>query len=193
MIAHLRGAITKGAPGEVTVDVAGVGYRVRLPINDWDSLLDGSSRLLWISTYVREDRFDLFGFVEESSRTLFQELIERPGIGPRIALELCAVARPLLLQAINEQDPALLQTVKGIGKKTAEKLLLELKGLSEKCPDIFLAEHESASGGSGYDRDTIAALAQLGYATPEILRIMPTLPKDLKTTEERVTAALRSL
>ncbi len=193
MIAHLRGTIVKGKAGEATVEVNGVGYGVQLPLHDWEVLIDGGARLLWISTYVREDRFSLFGFLEPSTRTLFEELIERPGIGPRIALELCAVPRALLLQAINEQDAALLMGVKGIGKKTAEKLLLELKGLSEKHPDIFLQTDGRKLAPGGYDQDTIAALAQLGYATPDILRILPSLPKNLKSTEERVTAALRAL
>ena len=192
MISHLRGDVTKGHTGEVTGDVTGVGYRVLMPVSDWEEVRDGSTRLIWISTYVREDRLDLFGFLEQSTRTLFQRLIDRPGIGPKLGLELCAVPRSLLLQAINEQDPALLATVKGIGKKTAEKLLLELKDLSEKQPDIFLGITQG-KGGGGYDQDTIAALTQLGYKAPDILRILPTLPKDLKTTEERVTAALRSL
>ncbi len=193
MIAHLRGVITKGAPGDATVDVSGVGYRVRMPAPEWDLISDGSSRQLWISTYVREDRLELFGFTDPLLRVLFDELIDRPGIGPRMALELCAVPRSLLLQAINEQDSALLSTVKGIGKKTAEKLLIELKGLSEKRPEIFLGMTGRDQKGGGYDQDTIAALSQLGYSTPDILRILPSLPKNLKSTEERVTAALRAL
>lgn len=193
MIGHVRGVITKGTPGDASVDVGGVGYRVHLPLPDWDQVHDGASRQIWVTTYVREDRFELFGFLEQATRTLFEELIARPGIGPRIALELCAVPRSLLLQAINEQDSALLSTVKGIGRKTAEKLLVELKGLAEKHPDIFLRPDGTREKGVGYDQDTIAALTQLGFATPDILRILPNLPKNLKTTEERVTAALRSL
>lgn len=193
MIAHLRGTIAKGTVGNVTVDIGGVGYRVQIPIHNWELLREGALERLWITTYVREDRLELYGFLEKQLRTLFEELINRPGIGPRLALELCAVPRLVLLQALNEQDSGLLMTVKGIGKKTADKLLLELKALSEKHPEIFLGADGRDRAHTGYDQDTIAALAQLGYSTPDILRILPTLPKKLKTTEERVTAALRAL
>lgn len=193
MIAHLRGVITKGRPGEVSVDVHGVGYKALLPMSDWDAILDGSSRQLWISTYVREDRLDLFGFIEQQTRTLFEQLINCQGIGPRMGLELCAVPRAILLQAVNEQDSALLTNVKGIGKKTAEKLLIELKTLADKHPEIFLGSNGKMASGSVYDQDAIAALSQLGYSTADILKILPSLPKNLKSTEERVTAALRAL
>lgn len=193
MISRLRGTIMKEKPGAAVVDVSGVGYGVQLPAQDWEMLRDGATANLWITTYVREDRLSLFGFLEKTTRTLFEELIECPGIGPRLGLELCAVPRGMLLQAINEKESGLLRSIKGIGAKTAEKLLLELRSLSEKHPDIFLEHGPVATHGGGYDRDTIDALTQLGYSTPDILRILPALPKDLQTTSERVTAALRAL
>lgn len=192
MIAHLRGTISKGSTGEATVDVGGVGYRVSMPLDDWDALTEGEAATIWVSTYVREDRLDLFGFTDRPTRTLFEELIERPGIGPRMGLELCAVPRSLLLRAIHEQDPALLQSVKGIGKKTAEKLVLELKEVAEKHPEAF-AEVRDHIAPAQFDQDTIAALTQLGFAASDIISVLKTIPKDLTTTEQRVTAALRSL
>jgi holliday junction DNA helicase RuvA len=193
VIALLRGIIGKEAPGEATVDVGGVGYKVHMPINAWDALLDGAEATVWVSTYVREDRLDLFGFADRLSRVLFEELIGRPGIGPRTALELCAVPRSLLSRAIYEQDASLLTSVKGIGKKTAEKLIVELKEVGEKHPDILAEPSGGTSVPAKFDRDAIAALTQLGYATSDVLKILDTLPKELKTTEERVTAALRAL
>lgn len=192
MIAHLRGVIGKEAPGEATVDVNGVGYKVILPLNAWDAFLDGQEATVWVSTYVREDRLDLFGFADRLSRVLFEELIGRPGIGPRTAMELCAVPRSMLARAIQEQDSALLATVKGIGKKTAEKLIVELKEVAEKHP-MLLAEAGPLGLPAQFDRDAIAALTQLGYSTSEVVKALETLPKDLKTTEDRVTAALRTL
>lgn len=192
MIAHLRGVIGKETPGVATVDVNGVGYRVLMPVNDWDSVLDSANVHVFVHTYVREDRMDLYGFLEAGARTLFQELINLNGIGPRMGLELCSVPRGLLLNAVQQKDPALLQTIKGIGKKSAEKLLVELNSLVENQPQIF-------SGGGDhplnarFDQDTVAALSQLGFATGDILRVLEALPADLGTTEERVTAALRSL
>ena len=117
MIAHLRGIISKGEPGEVTVDVGGVGYRVMVPLNAWDTLVDESTDILWVSTYVREDRLDLFGFTDRITRTLFEGLIGRPGIGPKLGLELCGVPRSLLAQAVQEQDGGILTSIKGIGHR----------------------------------------------------------------------------
>lgn len=192
MISHLRGTINKGGPGEVTVDVGGVGYRVLMPLHDWDAILDEATAHVFVSTYVREDRFDLYGFLDAGTRMLFEELIQLNGIGPRMGLELCSVPRGILSRAIAEKDPSLLQSIKGIGKKTAEKLLLELSSLAERAPQVFVG-NETATLGAKYDRDTVAALTQLGFSTQDILRVLETLPHDLTTTEERIAAALRAL
>ncbi len=193
MIAHLRGTISKINPGDVTVDVNGVGYKVSVPVTLWDELEDGSVTLIQISTYVREDRFELFGFAEAHTKKLFEELIQISGIGPRLGLELCAVPRGLLTQAINEEDPSILSSIKGIGRKTSEKLLVELRSLAEKYPHIFMTSDTSGPTGTRYDRDAIAALTQLGFETKHIMRVLEEIPQNLTTTEDRVTAALRSL
>lgn len=193
MIAHLRGVIGKVAPGEATIDVNGVGYKVRMPVHDWDSVQNGANVHVSVSTYVREDRLDLYGFLDAGTRVLFEKLIDISGIGPRMGLELCSVPRSMLAQAVQEKDPAILTSVKGVGRKSAEKLLVELASLAEREPHIFLFDKESNPIGAKFDQDTVAALTQLGFATPEILRVLETLPATLETTEERVTAALRSL
>ncbi len=192
MIAHLRGTVTKGMPGECSLDVHGVGYRVTIPTNTWDELADGVETMLWISTYVREDRLELYGFADAETRLLFEQCIGMSGVGPKMGMELCAVPRNLLLQAVNENDPGILRSVKGVGGKTAEKLLVELKSLVDKAPSLF-ATKDAQPMGAAYDRDTIEALVQLGYATQDILKVLKGLPKDLPTTEARVTAALRNL
>lgn len=192
MIAHLRGTIHRLDPGDVTVDVAGVGYRVSVPLSVWDGLQQGQPAMLWISTYVREDRLDLFGFADRSGRTLFEECLKLAGIGPKTALELCAVPRDLLQQAVDKNEPGLLTSIKGVGRKTAEKLLLELKDLAEKHPQI-LAPSVGTAARHEYDQDAIATLSSLGYDTQEILRALRQLPAELGTTEERVAAVVRSL
>ena len=192
MIAHLRGTITKGSPGEVTTDVGGVGYRVFVPITTWDELKENTVQLLWTVTYVREDRFDLFGFADANARLLFEHLIALQGIGPKLGLELCSVPRGLLHQAVAEQDPSVLTSIKGVGRKTAEKLLIELKGLMEKHPSLLQSSGKHLLP-AAFDQDAIAALSQLGYTTSDIIHVLEKLPKDLRTTEERVTAALRNL
>ena len=192
MIAHLRGSVHKMDPGEVTVDVAGVGYRVAVPLDVWDALKEAEPRMLWISPYIREDRFDLFGFADRDGQMLFEELIKLSGIGPKLGLELCAVPRAMLKQAMEEQNVALLTSIKGIGRKTAEKLLLELRSLAERKPQIFLVKGMSATRGQ-FDQDAIAALTALGYDSTTVIQALKDLPSDVKTTEERVAAALRSL
>ncbi len=192
MIAHLRGIVHRLKQEEVSIDVGGVGYRVFVPISVWDSLKEDEETELRITTYVREDRMDLFGFVEENDRILFERFIAMSGIGPRLALELCAVPKSMLMQAIGSQEPKLLTSVKGIGKKTAEKLLVDLKSLAEKQPEIFGASSQQLGAG-GIDQDAVDALKNLGYDTSTILNAIKDLPQDLETTEERVAAALRSL
>jgi Holliday junction DNA helicase RuvA len=191
MITRLTGSIHRLSPTEALVDVHGVGYKVSVPVDTWDTLPGESEGTLWTSTYVREDRLDLYGFRDRNTLMLFEELIAQQGIGPKVGLELCAMPRELLSRAVSENDAALLCTVKGIGKKRAEKLLLELRSLAEKSPNLLAAD--GVKTGDKFDHDAVAALAALGYDTPTILTVLQKLPKSLETTEERVTAALRSL
>lgn len=193
MIITLKGRIERMGMGEVRCETNGVGYHVHVPVNTWESLNEDAEEFLWIHTYVREDRFDLFGFSDKNTRTLFGLLIGQSGIGPRTALELCAVPRELLAKSANDDDITLLTGVKGIGKKTAEKLLVEIRSLMEKQPDIFNGIQAAPSSKHEFDQDAISALRSLGYDGPSILEILKSLPDDLATTEDRVAAALRSL
>lgn len=193
MIARLTGTVYKELLGEITLDVQGVGYGVSVPADVWESLSEGTEATLFISTYVREDRFDLFGFADRSGKTLFEAFIDMQGIGPKSALELCSVPRSLLLQAIHEQEPKLLTSVKGIGKKTAEKLLVDLESLAEKHPSIFGDTTHQHRKANHFDQDAIDALRILGYDTSTIMNVLQNLPEDLTSTEERVAQALRSM
>jgi Holliday junction DNA helicase RuvA len=137
---------------------------------------------------------DLFGFLDVTGRTLFEQFINMSGIGPKTALELCAVPKSLLMQAIGSQEPKLLTSVKGIGKKTAEKLLLDLKSLVEKQPEIFgTSSSEIGTGIINANQDVIEALKNLGYDTNSIMNTLKNLPEDLESTEERLAAALRAM
>ncbi|MDP7477475.1 MAG: Holliday junction branch migration protein RuvA [Candidatus Peribacteraceae bacterium] len=194
MISHLRGIIHRQTSEKVTLDVNGVGYGVSVPLSVWDELTEGEEATLYILTYVREDRLDLFGFLDVTGRTLFEQFINMSGIGPKTALELCAVPKSLLMQAIGSQEPKLLTSVKGIGKKTAEKLLLDLKSLVEKQPEIFgTSSSEIGTGIINANQDVIEALKNLGYDTNSIMNTLKNLPEDLESTEERLAAALRAM
>lgn len=193
MIARLHGIICKETPGDVTVDVHGVGYRVTVPVTVWDDLEEAAVAQLWISTYVREDRLELFGFTDRRTRSLFEKLIDISGVGPRMALELCAAPKHMLLEAADTRDGKQLTSIKGIGRKTADKLAIELAGMAENNPGLFVDEGGGMSRAAIRDPDAVAALSQLGYPNSDILRALEKLPKELTTTEERVAAALKEL
>ena len=194
MIARLAGTTDKTNPGSLVLDVGGVGYGVQVPLDDWDALPDQAQATLWVHSYIREDRFELYGFTQQSKRTLFVSLIDLPGIGPKIALEICAVPGAVLQQAVGNEDSKLLTSIKGVGKKMAEKLLIELQSLYEKHPDIVQGTQiENGAQNTGIDSDAIAALQNLGYDQVTIIKTLSTLPEEMATTEERVTAALRSM
>lgn len=174
------------------MDSAGVGYHVFVPLDVWDRLKEGTEAELKISSYIREDAFDLYGFLDRGTKMLFEKCIAMSGVGPKLGLELCAVPRSMIMQAIGTQDPSLLTSIKGIGKKTAEKLLLDLKSLAEKQPEMF-GDAIAEKGSAQFDQDAVDALKNLGYDTQTVLQVISNLPDDMKTTEERVEAALRSL
>jgi holliday junction DNA helicase RuvA len=192
MIAHLHGTVSKLQPGEVTVDVGGVGYRVLMPLDAWDAVTDAKPAFVWIYSYIREDRFDLFGFMDRTGRTLFEEFLKLDGVGPKMALELCGAPRSLMHQAIVQEDLRFFTGIKGVGKKTAERLLIELKSLNEKHPHLFATAGGTTAKGVT-DHDAVAALTALGYDPNEVTRVLRELPTTLTATEDRVAAALRAL
>ena len=193
MIAHLKGTAHKLKTGVLTVDIQGVGYLVTVPIDVWDEATEGEEISLHIFTYIKEDRLDLFGFSDVSGRTLFEETTKISGIGPSLGLELCTVPRALLVQAISGQDPEILTNIKGIGKKRAEKLLLDLKSVMENQPAIFLAAAATKNLMAEYDQDAVSALTALGYDQSTAIHALKEISGDVETTEGRVEAALRSL
>ncbi|MFH0770920.1 MAG: Holliday junction branch migration protein RuvA [Candidatus Peregrinibacteria bacterium] len=193
MISLLRGTIRRGVPGSVVVDTGAVGYSVTVPLGSWDELKEGETQELLIVPFIREDRFDLFGFRDEATRQLFSASINLQGVGPRMGMELCSVPRSLLAKAIDEEDVKILTKIKGIGKKTAEKLIVDLRSLKERQPGLFSAEDGRGTGKAAFDSDAVEALRTLGYESSVIMKTLRNLPHDLATTEERVAAALRSL
>lgn len=193
MLYSVTGTVQKLAIPCVAVDVHGVGYLVTVPSPVWDSLQSNDTATLILHTYVREDRLDLFGFLTADDRSLFVELLNLSGIGPKTALEICSIPRSLLIMAVTEDDVGSLTKIKGVGKKTAEKLLVDLKQLYEKHPEWAVTSSKTLSTNAVYDDDAISALATLGYERSTIIEALKRLPKTMTKTEERVTAVLRSL
>jgi Holliday junction DNA helicase RuvA len=136
----------------------------------------------------------LYGFLTEADRTLFVELLGFNGVGPKTALEMCSIPKQIILQAVAEEDASVLTQIKGIGKKTAEKLLVDLKSLKERRPEHLETDADTSLPSSGNaDMDAVEALTTLGYDRATALKAVKKVPANVKRTEDRVTAALRSL
>jgi Holliday junction DNA helicase RuvA len=165
MIALLKGTLLDKAPSRVIVDVGGVGYDVQVPLSTFYGLGDtGANVTLRIHTHVREDVIALYGFSTTLEQDLFERLISISGIGPRLGLAvLSGIEPPDLIRAIKTQDVARLTAIPGIGKKTAERIGLELK---DRLPQAATLSSQAPAGGRPEDQlreDLVSALLNLGY------------------------------
>ena len=170
MIAQLRGRILRKEPQEVVVEVGGVGYRVAIPLSTFYRLgHDGTEVSLLTHTHVREDTLALFGFLSPGEHALFQKLISVTGVGPRLAVNiLSGIEPPDLRAALGAGDVARLTRIPGVGKKTAERLVLELR---DKMPALAPAGEPPASAPAATAKeDLLSALVHLGYSRPEAER-----------------------
>lgn len=167
MIAHLTGRIVRKSPQEVVVDTAGVGYRVLIPVSTFYRLGDeGSTASLRIYTHVREDALQLFGFLSEREQDLFEKLISISGVGPKLATAiLSGIEVDELVAALRGSDVARLTRIPGVGKKTAERLVVELKDKMPGPPPVG----DAGTGGTAKE-DLLSTLANLGYSRPEAER-----------------------
>jgi holliday junction DNA helicase RuvA len=168
VIALLRGTLIEKAPSRVIVDVAGVGYDVQVPLSTFYGLGEaGTSVSLRIHTHVREDALALFGFKTGLEQDLFERLISISGIGPKLALAVLSGIEPSdLIRAIRVQDVARLTKIPGIGKKTAERIGLELKDRLPQAPESA-GPVPAAEGPEDQRRDDLmSALLNLGYQRP---------------------------
>jgi Holliday junction DNA helicase RuvA len=166
MIGHLRGTILEKTPNRVIVDAGGVGYEVLIPISTFTALPnEGAAAALRIFTHVREDALVLFGFATPEEKNLFERLISVSGIGPKLGLQvLSGLPTPELVAAIRAGDVARLVRIPGVGKKTAERIVLELK---DKMSGVDAEPHGVPAAGtnaglSGMENDILSALQNLG-------------------------------
>jgi Holliday junction DNA helicase RuvA len=197
MIALLRGTLLEKHPSRVVLDVAGVGYDVQVPLSTFYELGDlGSSVSLRIHTHVREDALSLFGFRTHLEQDLFERLIGISGIGPKLALAVLSGIEPNnLIRAIRTQDVARLTAIPGIGKKTAERIGLELK---DRLPAAQQTTEPAPAAESPQDQlrdDLLSALLNLGYqraaAEKAVESSLKTSPGS--TLEQALRASLRSM
>jgi holliday junction DNA helicase RuvA len=190
MIGRLTGLLAEKSPPQVLIDVHGVGYEVDVPMSSFYNLPAlGEPVTLLIHQVIREDAQLLFGFLSHDERATFRELVKITGVGPRTALSiLSGLSVADLAAAVTRQEGGRLQKVPGIGKKTAERLLLELKG--KLAPDLG-----TPSGGavtSDAQADIVQALMALGYNEKDAAAALKKLPADVGVSEG-IKLALKSL
>ncbi len=175
MIGRLTGRLAEKSPDLVVLDVGGVGYLVHIPLSTFYELPETESPAsLWIHTHVREDTLALYGFLTERERALFLMLLSVAGIGPRVALTVLSGIPPAeLVEALRKQDVRRLVAIPGVGKKTAERMVLELAEKSSK----FAAEPEAATPTAVSADDVLSALVNLGYRKAEAERAVDTISR----------------
>jgi len=168
MIAQLRGLLLEKHPNQAIVETAGVGYDVTIPVSTFTHLPEpGAEVKLRIHTHVREDALALFGFLTQDEKAIFEKLIGVSGIGPKLAVTiLSGLAAPDLINAIRRGEVAQLVRIPGIGKKTAERMVLELR---DKLPAATgeTPAAPSADALSPVDQDVLSALLNLGCGRPQ--------------------------
>lgn len=169
MIAHLRGRLIAKHPNQAVVEAAGVGYDVTISVPTFSALpAVGTEVALHVHTHVREDSIALFGFFRPGEKQLFERLISVSGIGPKLAITiLSGMAADEMVGAIRGNDVARLTRIPGIGKKTAERMVLELR---DKLQDFGAAP--AAAPASPVEEDVVSALVNLGYQRPAAERAL---------------------
>ncbi len=189
MIATLHGKLQSRTDDSLIINVGGVGFRVRIPSSALANLgAVGSDVMLFTHLHVREDDLSLYGFATEEELRLFETLLTVSGIGPKVALGvLSSASADTLRVAIAQGNLDVLTAIPGIGKKTAQRLVLELKG------KIDVSGLSEVGELSPLDEDVMNALINLGYSAAEATRAARAVPSSAQTVEERVRTALQYL
>lgn len=189
MIASLEGVITQREDGSIVLSVVGVGYRIFITSETNKKLKkEGGTICLFTHLAVRETSMDLYGFLDKKELLFFQMLISISGIGPKSALAILSIADVETLErAVSAGDSSYLTQVSGIGKKNAEKIVLELSDKIDAIIDL--------SEGTTFkdEADTLEALIALGYGTKEARDALKNVPKDAVGTSDRLKEALKML
>lgn len=184
MIAYLKGTVFHKEPSFVILENNGIGYKVFTTTGTGEVL--GEQAEFWIHTVIREDAQELYGFLTREELEVFEKLICVSGIGPKTALGILNVAGvETLRQAVAEEKVAILTTISGIGKKNAEKIIIELRGKLE-AP-------KTRSASLDVEQDAIAALSALGYSHKEARDALKLVSPDIISVSERLKYALKEL
>jgi len=193
MIDRLNGTLVEKTPATAVVTTGGVGFRVQIAVSTFDALPpEGEPVLLFTHLAVKEDDLTLYGFSTPEERSVFQRLIQVNGVGPRIAISaLGGLSLPDLKQAIAEGDHKRLTAIPGIGKKMAERLVVELRDTFEK-ETAFASSQPESSLSAGPERDALLALVALGHKQQEARQMIENVQKhgEVKSVEELIRRAL---
>ena len=195
MIGRLRGTLLRKEPPALLVDVGGIGYELEAPMTTfYDLPAVGETVLLHTHLVVREDAHLLYGFARESQRRQFRALLKINGIGPRVALALLSgLAEEELVRCIAEEDVARLIQVPGIGRKTAERLIVELRDKLSSEPAAERAISSAVPAAPDSVSDAVSALVALGYKPQEASRAVRGVPNRDVSTEEIIRQALKAM
>jgi Holliday junction DNA helicase RuvA len=190
MIAHLRGRLFSKQPQQAIVEAAGVGYDVAISVSTYTSLpAEGAEVSLHIHTQVREDTLALYGFIERNDKRIFERLITVSGVGPKLAITIqSGLPADRLVAALRAQDHATLTRIPGVGKKLAERLVVELK---DKLEDMAVAAPAVAAAGPAAE-DVLSALVNLGYQRPSAQKAIEAAVAKDKTVGEHFDALFRA-
>ncbi len=190
MIAHLRGRLLTKQPQQAIVEAAGVGYDVAISVSTYTALpAEGAEIALHIHTQVREDTLALYGFLDRNDKRIFEKLITVSGVGPKLAITIqSGLPADRLVAALRAQDHATLTRIPGVGKKLAERLVVELK---DKLEDMAAAAPAVTAAGPAAE-DVLSALVNLGYQRPSAQKAIETAVAKDKSAGDHFDALFRA-
>ncbi len=197
MIGRLRGEIVTKRPPHLLVDVNGVGYELEAPMSTFYELpAVGEAVVLHTHLVVREDAHVLYGFAREAERGLFRSLLRVSGVGPKMALAiLSGMNADEFARCVQRDDTAALSRLPGIGKKTAERLIVEMRDRLSRLEDeafVAVARPQAAGGAPSAVEDAVSALIALGYKAPEASRMVRAVAAEGQGSEDLIRAALKA-
>ncbi len=203
MIGRLRGIVLEKQPPEIVLDVNGIGYEIYMPMTCFYELPElGEEMILFTHFVVREDAQLLYGFTSKQARAMFRELIKVNGVGPKLALAiLSGMSAQQFIHAVAQQEVARLTKLPGVGKKTAERLIVEMKDrfknmqgdlLSTDSQSILQSDAMADYTDNNAETEAIAALIALGYKSQDASRMIKNVFKEGDSSESLIRNALRS-